>query len=440
MAYSLDGRLGKITARGAKLTGNIAEAVTSASLSLSTSEVSELRLSVLDSPDFELLDSGLFAPGSPRKRGSQLDYAGLHFEVRAVEVSATSENPRIDVTARSIGTGNLKRARGPLVRKKISPTQFAKIEAREAGLKFVGQQSAKRGSIRRQAGDTPETSWDTLQRLASELGYVCFESVGTLYFGKPRWLTERDDRLEYRVKWKGERTDDGLDALPRCRRSGDDAKRLATIELLLRGTAGDDVLPGMVAVLDGVPTFDGAYLIDRVELPLAEGGVATVSASTPINPTPQPAAKPAGLPGTTTETTSVDGGATGAKSAAAFVALALAQAGDSYVYAVEAPVSNADPNAFDCSELVEWASGRVGVPFGGTSTSMAAAVNSVSVEQAIRTRGALLFVHTSSQHHVAISLGNGNTIEAANSRVGVVSYPTAGRGWTSAGLIPGMRY
>lgn len=453
-SYSLDGRLGMVIARGAKLSADLAEGVTAGSLSLTLGEVSQLSLTVLDSGDFKLLESGLFSAGTPRRRGSQLDYGGLNFEVRSVEVASQGERVALNITARSIGAGNLKRARGPLVRKKISPTQFAALEAKAAGLKFIGQRSTKRAVITRKAGDEPESSWDTIQRLASELGFVCFEAAGVLYFGKPTWLLEREDRLEYRIAWKGAKTDDGLDDLPRCRRSGDDPKNVATVSATLRGTAGDEVLPGMALVLDGVPSFEGAYLIESVTLGLGEGQAAQVEATTAVNPAKQPPPKKAkkGSSSTATATTSPSSSpsspsspsstpsapATGARSAASFVALAQAQAGDTYIYGVEVSLSDPNPNAFDCSELIEWAAARVGVNFPGNSVSMIAACQPISVEQAIATRGALLYT-SSPYNHIAISLGNGMTIEAANSRVGVVNYSAAGR-FQRGGLIPGLRY
>lgn len=116
--------------------------------------------------------------------------------------------------------------------------------------------------------------------------------------------------------------------------------------------------------------------------------------------------------------------------------------------------TDADPDAFDCSELVEWACARLGVaptvPDGtwyqirhcrdrGTETT---------VDDAVATQGALLFRFSSdpftggrpSSAHVAVSLGNGSTIEARGSAWGVGSWEAEGRGWAHAGLVPGVRY
>jgi cell wall-associated NlpC family hydrolase len=60
----------------------------------------------------------------------------------------------------------------------------------------------------------------------------------------------------------------------------------------------------------------------------------------------------------------------------------------------------------------------------------------VSVDKALHTRGALLF----RPGHVAISLGDGRTIEARGSAYGVNIFSAQGRGWTSGALIPGLKY
>lgn len=56
----------------------------------------------------------------------------------------------------------------------------------------------------------------------------------------------------------------------------------------------------------------------------------------------------------------------------------------------------------------------------------------MSVDDAIRTRGALLFIQTADTHHVAISLGNGTTIEAKGSAYGTGVFKVSS-GYTSAG-------
>jgi cell wall-associated NlpC family hydrolase len=133
---------------------------------------------------------------------------------------------------------------------------------------------------------------------------------------------------------------------------------------------------------------------------------------------------------------------TGRRSAYDFAQIALQQAGDRYVFGAEASKGDPNPSVFDCSELVEWAAARVGcyMPDGSSAqmSYMRSKGTTISVATAVRTRGALLWI----PGHIAISLGNGRTIEAANSTLGVVSMSATARSfsWQGAGKVPGMRY
>ena len=135
-----------------------------------------------------------------------------------------------------------------------------------------------------------------------------------------------------------------------------------------------------------------------------------------------------------------------------FMSSACAQEGDKYVFgAPSASFDNADPKVFDCSELVRWAAGRAGVELHDGSwqqylelKSMGAAI---SVDEAAHTPGALLFRFSSeptaggarpSSAHVAISMGDGRTIEAKGRAYGVVHDDVAGRGFDYAAVIPGI--
>jgi cell wall-associated NlpC family hydrolase len=427
---SLDGRLGKLIARGGNLSADVAERVVAGDVQLSSAESDQLTITLVDDADLNVLGSNLFEAGTPTARGSRLDFARLRFEVRSVEITPRGTDHALTVTARSLGTCRLKRDRGAHVWRNVSPTQIARKLATDAGLEFVGQGTGKRKSIARkgaEAGELGESSWDVIVRLAGEAGFITYESAGVLYFAKPTWLVEELDAFP--LRWRGTGTGGTVDALPTCRRVGDDPKRLATVTARLRGDAAEDLNPGQALELSGVSSFDGRYLIDSITVPLLENAAVEVTALTPINPDKVERFSSAGSSSSSDEST------TGAKSAAAFVAVALKQAGDSYLYGAEASADTADPNAFDCSELVQWAAARVGVTFVDGSSAQIAACEAISVEEGLATRGALLW----HEGHIAISTGDGRTIEAANSRVGVVRSSAAGR-FTRAGLIPGMRY
>ncbi len=133
-----------------------------------------------------------------------------------------------------------------------------------------------------------------------------------------------------------------------------------------------------------------------------------------------------------------------------FLEAAMAQEGDRYVFGAETRLDDADPDAFDCSELVQWAAAQAGVQVedGASAQYLQAKRNDwlVDVETARNTPGALLFSFSSeprpgggrpAQAHVAISLGDGRTIEARNSRVPVGIFQPGMR-FGYAAVIPGL--
>jgi len=585
--FLTSGRLSAIVARGAPLYADVAGAVLSATLDLSATEVSQLSLT-LDDRRLEVLGRGLFTAGTLTTAGSQLDYAGFKMECRAVELSPSGT---LTVTARSLGVCKLRRARGALVRRSLSPTTFAGIEAHAAGLKFVGQPSPKRSSIIRTTatadGGEAETSWDTLQRLAKELGFLCFEAGGILYFGTPTWFVGRTSAASLTVGISSsthQPVDDRVLSRPSLRTSGDDARRVATLDVDVTYELGATLLPGHRLDLSGVPGFSARYMIDKVTLDLASDAPASVSASTPVNPTPEPPEVPgagtvktpkagtyagtkftsaqlgnaatiyraaykagagsrgatvgitvalqesslynlkggdkdsaglfqqrapwgpyedrtnptksaalfynggraAGTPGlkdlkgwermsisvaaqkvqrskypsaykkweaeataivraiAATATAGPSGAGAGDKSAELMVRIALGQAGDRYVYGAEAKLSDKDPDAFDCSELVQWAVAQAGgsIPDGSSAQYATCRKHhtTLTVAQAIKTRGALLFRGPGGNEHVAISLGNGKTIEARGRAYGVCEAPATASRFTLAGKVPGLHY
>jgi hypothetical protein len=195
---------------------------------------------------------------------------------------------------------------------------------------------------------------------------------------------------------------------------------------------------------------DGDGIVDDVDIdplggPGGIAGIAGVPAVAAVLP-PMPAGAPLPPP------PAVPGPAAGGDDHAvrAFLDAALAQTGDPYVWASEADVGDADPTEFDCSELAQWAAGQVGVELPDGSWLQYLELKEqgavVPVEQAVHTPGALLFSFDREptpgggrpgSAHVAISLGDGTTIEARGTRYGVGSWETGDR-FQYAAIIPGV--
>lgn len=133
-----------------------------------------------------------------------------------------------------------------------------------------------------------------------------------------------------------------------------------------------------------------------------------------------------------------------------FVQAALAQTGDDYSFGAPSTIGDPDPEVFDCSELTRWAADQAGVDLPDGSYAqyleLKQSGTEMSVDEALRTRGALLFSFSSEptpgggrpdRAHVAISLGDGRTIEARGSSYGVGSFSGEGR-FNYAAAVPGL--
>ena len=203
------------------------------------------------------------------------------------------------------------------------------------------------------------------------------------------------------------------------------------------GAVPPGALPGAVpGALAGMPFAPGAMPGADPTDPSAVAGLGGAPApATAAAPAPAAAPPPAADPDNKVQQ---------------FLDMALAQTGDSYVFGSEASVDDADPGVFDCSELIQWAGGRVGVEMPDGSWLQYLELERqgavIPVEQAANTPGALLFSFDREptagggrpgQAHVAISLGDGTTIEARGTRYGVGSWETGDR-FQYAAVIPGL--
>lgn len=447
-------RLGRVFVHGNRLSAEFSEVVIDASLSWSTTEITQLSLTVND-PGFVLWRKGIFAKGvAMLYREPGMDDVELRVAATTLDGGAAGLGG-FTVLARSAGVQKLRRRRGAKVMRKASPTDFVEAECKAAGLKVVAQKTATRGQVARdvaakgdedtQGADKP-SSWTTFLRLAEEVGFVCFEFMGTVYFAKPTWLIENDaEPVQVALPLRGAEEAWASRTMPTINDSEDASAPVSISGIELEPSRLGEVRPGGALRLRGLPPFNDKYLITSMTLPLLGTGGIDVSAETPINPEPQPPEKSGGSsggyddgkPGSESAGTAAAGAVqAGSKSALDFVRIALSASNASYVFGAEALSSDPSPSALDCSELIQWALGRMGVAFVDGSANQIAAARPIPVATALRTRGALLY----KVGHIGISMGDGRSVEARNPSAGVGVFRAADIAWTRGGLVPALRY
>lgn len=133
----------------------------------------------------------------------------------------------------------------------------------------------------------------------------------------------------------------------------------------------------------------------------------------------------------------------------------ISQSGDPYRWGVEVNANDPNPSGLDCSEAIEWAVNGIGIrpPMPDGSWIQARHCRQhrtlIPVVDALGIRGAMLFRFSAdpfgggrpADAHVALSLGDGRSVEARGTAFGVGVFAGArSRRWTHAGLIPGADY
>lgn len=319
----------------------------------------------------------------------------------------------------------------------------AAMRRRDSKLKIPGGSQTRRGIVLRLADglatdvdpekrknvaspierDHDHDSWDITGDLAEEIHWRRFSTGRELVFGSDQWLYRRADPIMF-VEGQGAVKFIDFDL--------DQGKRASAATVYLDATT-DAIPPGQPVELgDDMGPAAGKWLVQSFSRTLSstQATVALTRERHSLKEPKRSASGDGGDPDHNSQGTD-HGGPVASAARGRMVAVALAQAGKPYVW------GGHGPDAFDCSGLVQYATAAAGHILPAPSASQAYAVahagKSMSIDTAIRTRGALLFIQTSSAHHVAISLGNGSTMEAMNPEAGVRIGTAAGRGWTSAG-------
>ncbi|WP_370325302.1 C40 family peptidase [Euzebya sp.] len=272
-----------------------------------------------------------------------------------------------------------------------------------------------------------ESSWQALGRTAEQVAMRRFATANRIVIGADEWLMRRTGPFVIREGYGGI-TRIEFDVTP-----GTPAvKATVTCDAQLWAAP-----PSQAVTVDDHGPASGDWMVEEIERTYGSTeATIQLTRAQPALVEPPHEADPGSLGALVGAQLA---GVGGRRIVQDVVAAAMTHTGKPYVFGAKGP------SAFDCSGLATAAARTVGLSFPGGSKNQYAACRDagrlIPVGEAVRTYGAALFRMTGDPTHVAISRGDGTTIEARGRRYGVgVFSATDGRAWTHGGLIPGATY
>lgn len=435
MSIDPDVLLAELTLAGPVASARLVEAISAPpEVSRTIDGATTLSVDVRDTRR-TLLRSGIFASRS----WAVVD--GINFELVKVRKSGDT----VSLVFEDAIVAALRRRTSPYTFEAGTATrqQIAAALTAEAGVELDADPQARAvvsAAVERSvaadgsATATVDSSWDILGTLAEGAGWRRFSDGRRLVFGSDDWLTTR-----YRPTRLREHTD----AAGTIDFDLDVGKPAAKATVTLDSTRWA-ISPGAPVELsaDDVGPAGGLWLAESWtrQLTRTQGTLALVTGRPSLEEDPPEDAADADqgdpdfLPGRETTGADTGGGAAAAGGGARerMLAYALAQQGKPYVWGASGPGS------FDCSGLVQEATRAGGAvltkPVTSQWAALKAAGKTISVAQAMATRGALLIhLGADGSNHIAFSLGDGRTMEARGTAYGTNVFKAASASWYTGG-------
>lgn len=271
----------KVAEVGTEREVEITQAVTDFRVELSSRQPSSIMFKVYD-PNFKMFYSNYF------QVRRELSYGGNKYEIAAATIQRNPMAPdTVDIRAGSRAIQKMRRDKGAFTWNAITAAEFAKQKAEEFGMEMFIQQSTEVDSITRMQSDTrDESTWDVLQRLASDLEYQCFEAYNVLYFSSEDYLLERQPHITVNIGSgsKAAQPEEAWYPYAFTVQTNDDDWAGSSLTVKVHRENGLGLRPGMGIVLENAGTFGNnrKHLVTDIKWPVGTHEPVTVSARTLI--------------------------------------------------------------------------------------------------------------------------------------------------------------
>ena len=244
------------------------ESVTRLSYNLSADAVSKITVTMHD-PNLIMHNNNYFMIGRT------VEYLSQKFEIADVSVAHTGIDT-VTFIARLQATQAMRRDKGQKSFPKMSPSEFASQMAAKFGLNQFIEDSPRDGTIVRESNDNKdESTFDVLQRLARDLDFRFFESMGTLFFASETYIALNQDAFTINVP--SDENDAFFASKLDLKRSVDTKKGATAQASLLQNASSLSIYPGTSFQVEGVANFKGTFFVDKVSINVGPNAMVSIS-------------------------------------------------------------------------------------------------------------------------------------------------------------------
>lgn len=280
--YQQAGGIAGVRLAGKGLSEHLSARVLGGSLKASTTEVTELSLTIQDT-----LDSALHRRGLVRK-GSVLTMSGWTMAVTGWTLQPGDAGPTLEITAPSRYVERLRAQTGAKSWGTQDISGWVRARAREVKMNAIVQPNLGRQLFIRDKpkGDQRPSTWDLMVEGAEVGGAWLFEYGPNLILARPSWLARAawGGRM-WRYTWNGwESISSGLAAMPQWSYTGgEQSMDLSVIAHDRWAIRPGDKLGLNGRAVTGTPV-SGIWLVESVEIPLDLESPAEVHCVRPVDP------------------------------------------------------------------------------------------------------------------------------------------------------------
>lgn len=274
------GRYSSLRLSGLKASADVKKSLTSVSVSLSATQISEIEFEFLDSPTRSISRGSWLTSGS-----ATATYNGWRFRVSDVDTSDGDAGPMVSVVAQSRHIRDLKSQTGGKNWGTVDYRTWAAERAKSVGMKLIAPKlgRGKMAREKKEKGQDAQSTWDLLVDLAKQKQCLIFEFGSTLVIGSPKWLVSQSyGGKDWNLRYSSATSMSPQLVKAPAVKYGEDSEETYSVEVALLSPDAHLIRPGdTLRISGGRLPYNDKWLITEVDLQVARHEPVVVKAIKP---------------------------------------------------------------------------------------------------------------------------------------------------------------